>query len=61
MYRMNFKISEFLFDCSGVEDVIDYTLNGQNSSVNIQDTDYAVVGEINIINYAPTSRARKKK
>lgn len=43
-----FKVSELLFDCSGVEDVIEYTLNGQSNSINIQDTDYPVIGVITI-------------
>lgn len=55
-----FKVSEFLFDCSGVEDVVEYTLNGQSTSLNISDTDYPVIGDVNIINYVPKSRARKK-
>lgn len=45
-----FKISELLFDCTGVEDVIDYTLNGGKESVSLEDTDYAVVGEVEIVN-----------
>lgn len=54
-----FKISEFLFNCSGVEDVIEYTLNGESTSINIQDTDYPVVGEIIIS--LPSARNRKRK
>lgn len=54
-----FKVSEFLFDCSGVEDVIQYTLNGESASINIQDTDYPVVGIISISE--PTTRSRKRK
>lgn len=45
-----FKISELLFDCSGVEDVIEYTLNGGTTSIELQDTDYSVVGSISITN-----------
>lgn len=41
-----FRISELLFNCSGVEDVVEYTLNGQSTSIDIQDTDYPVAGEI---------------
>jgi uncharacterized phage protein gp47/JayE len=44
-----FKISELLFDCSGVEDVVDYTLNGFSESINLLDTDYPVVGEVIIV------------
>ncbi|MCM1338961.1 MAG: baseplate J/gp47 family protein [Muribaculaceae bacterium] len=55
-----FKVSELLFDCSGVEDVIEYTLNGQSSSINIEDTDYPVIGEITITNNTSKSRARRK-
>ena len=44
-----FKISELLFDCSGVEDVVDYTLNGFSESINLLDTDYPVIGEVKIV------------
>lgn len=44
-----FRISELLFDCSGIEDVVDYTLNGGIDSVTLQDTDFAVVGEVEIV------------
>ena len=44
-----FKISELLFDCAGVEDVTDYTLNGFADSVTLLDTDFAVVGEVQIV------------
>lgn len=44
-----FKISELLFDCSGVEDVTEYTLNGFADSVTLQDTDFAIVGEVQIV------------
>ena len=44
-----FKISELLFDCSGVEDVIEYTLNGSAESVNLLDTDFPVIGEVTIV------------
>lgn len=44
-----FKISELLFDCSGVEDVVEYTLNGSAESVNLLDTDYPVIGEVTIV------------
>ena len=44
-----FKISELLFDCAGVEDVTDYTLNGKADSVTLQETDFAVVGEVQIV------------
>lgn len=44
-----FKISELLFDCAGVEDVTDYTLNGKTDSVTLQETDFAVVGEVQIV------------
>lgn len=55
-----FKILELIFDCSGVEDVIDYTLNGGNTSITITDTDYPVVGEINISNNTSTrSKVRR--
>lgn len=44
-----FKISELLFDCTGVEDVVEYTLNGQTESINLLDTDYPVIGEVTIV------------
>lgn len=44
-----FKILELLFECSGVEDVIDYTLNGGKVSINITDTEYPVLGEVTIV------------
>ena len=44
-----FKISELLFDCVGVEDVTDYTLNDLADSVALQETDFAVVGEVQIV------------
>jgi len=44
-----FKISELLFDCTGVEDVTEYTLNGFADSVTLQDTDFAIVGEVQIV------------
>lgn len=44
-----FKISELLFDCSGVEDVVNYTLNGFSESINLLDTDYPVIGEVTIV------------
>ena len=44
-----FKISELLFDCAGVADVTDYTLNGFADSVTLLDTDFPVVGEVQIV------------
>ena len=44
-----FKISELLFNCTGVEDVVDYTLNGGVDSITLADTDYAVAGEVEIV------------
>lgn len=44
-----FKISELLFNCEGVEDVIDYTLNGGVESINLEVTDYATTGEVQIV------------
>lgn len=44
-----FRIMEFLFQCSGVEDVTDYTLNGGKVSIDIEDTDYPVLGEVSIV------------
>lgn len=44
-----FRISELLFNCSGVEDVVDYTLNGGVDSIILNKTDYATVGEVKIV------------
>jgi hypothetical protein len=44
-----FKVSDLLYACSGVEDVTTYTLNGDNVSVELDDTDYPVVGEVQIV------------
>lgn len=41
-----FKISDLLLQCSGVLDVISYTLNGGTVSVALEDIDNAVIGEI---------------
>lgn len=46
-----FRVSELLFQCTGVEDVVEYTLNGNKTSVEIGDTDYATVGEVVINEY----------
>lgn len=43
-----FRVLDLLYACSGVEDVISCTLNGNTESVTIMDTDYPVVGEVNI-------------
>lgn len=43
-----FKVSELLYACSGVDDVLSYTLNNDTQSVTLSDTDYAVVGDIEI-------------
>ena len=44
-----FKISELLFDCAGVEDVTEYTVNGDIESIVLADTDFPVVGEVQIV------------
>lgn len=44
-----FKISELLFDCAGVEDVTEYTVNGGIESIVLADTDFPVVGEVQIV------------
>lgn len=43
-----FKISDLLLQCSGVSDVTSYTLNGGTISINLDDIDNAVIGEIKI-------------
>ena len=44
-----FKVSDLLYACSGVEDVTTYTLNNGNISIDLDDTDYPVVGEVSIV------------
>ncbi|MCM1339387.1 MAG: hypothetical protein NC191_06925, partial [Muribaculaceae bacterium] len=44
-----FRILEFLFQCSGVEDVTEFTLNGGQVSIDISDTEYPVLGEVSIV------------
>lgn len=44
-----FRIMEFLFQCSGVKDVTDFTLNGGKVSIEIEDTEYPVLGEVSIV------------
>jgi uncharacterized phage protein gp47/JayE len=43
-----FRVSDLLYACSGVEDVVSYTLNNDTESVTIADTDYPIVGEVTI-------------
>ena len=43
-----FKISDLLYACSGVEDVTSYTLNNDTVSITLNDTDYPVVGDVDI-------------
>lgn len=44
-----FKVSELLFNCSGVEDVVEYTINGQTDSIILDKTDFATIGEVQIV------------
>jgi uncharacterized phage protein gp47/JayE len=43
-----FKASDLLFACAGVQDVTDFSLNGGTDSIEIEETDYPVVGGIEI-------------
>lgn len=43
-----FKASDLLFACSGVQDVTDFKLNNDTESIEIEETDYPVVGEVEI-------------
>lgn len=43
-----FRISELLFECSGVNDVISLLLNNAQSSIVLAATDYPVVGDVDI-------------
>ena len=44
-----FRISELLYACSGVEDVISYTLNGDTESIDLAATDFPVLGGVVIV------------
>lgn len=44
-----FKVSELLFNCEGVTDVLECKLNGEAESVTLADTDYPVIGEVSIV------------
>lgn len=43
-----FRASDILFACSGVDDVISFTLNGGKASIVLEDTKIPVVGGVNI-------------
>lgn len=43
-----FRASDILFACSGVDDVISFTLNGGEASIVLEDTEIPVVGGVNI-------------
>lgn len=43
-----FRASDILFACSGVDDVISFTLNGEEASIALEDTEIPVVGGVNI-------------
>ena len=43
-----FRASDILFACSGVDDVISFTLNGGEASIELDDTEIPVVGGVNI-------------
>jgi uncharacterized phage protein gp47/JayE len=43
-----FKASDLLFACSGVQDVTDFSLNGGTDSIDIAETDFPVVGDVEI-------------
>lgn len=43
-----FRASDILFACSGVDDVISFTLNGEEASIALEDTEISVVGGVNI-------------
>ncbi len=43
-----FRASDILFACSGVDDVISFTLNGSEASIVLEDTEIPVVGGVNI-------------
>ena len=43
-----FRASDILFACSGVDDVLSFTLNGEEASIALEDTEIPVVGGVNI-------------
>lgn len=43
-----FRASDILFACSGVDDVLSFTLNGGEASIVLEDTEIPVVGGVNI-------------
>lgn len=43
-----FRVSDLLYACSGVEDVTSYTLNNDTDSIDLDETDYPVVGDVTI-------------
>ena len=43
-----FRASDILFACSGVDDVLSFELNGGEASIVLDDTEIAVVGDVNI-------------
>ena len=43
-----FRASDILYNCSGVDDVLSFTLNGDEESIVLDDTEIAVLGGVNI-------------
>ena len=43
-----FRASDILFACNGVDDVISFELNNTEASISLDDTEIAVVGDVNI-------------
>ena len=43
-----FRASDILFACSGVDDVLSFTLNGGEASITLDDTEIPIVGGVNI-------------
>ena len=43
-----FRASDILYNCSGVDDVLTFTLNGDEESIGLDDTEIAVLGGVNI-------------
>ena len=43
-----FRASDILFACSGVDDVLSFTLNGGETSITLEDTEIPIVGGVNI-------------
>lgn len=44
-----FNSSNILFDCPGVDDVLEFSINNSGESIELNDIDYPVVGEVEVV------------